>query len=278
MFHTIGIPCKFQSPKTGNVKKNLFFGSRTSNHPVGDTVRFGNNKEAAMKEAQAQGCYDPPRTVEAMLTMGTNRPQTDSDIPTSEVIKAMEKWNIKNNYQTTLEEILDGTSRWDTGYTKSADRILEEVERAIHRSGNQTSIVAMNEEIQNNIKPYLLKGHFRAFGGALYNTKSLYPDWQKSVALAHMIGESASAKENPDPWVVILDHMMNDPNVYRTENAIRYEAAEALNAIGNSPEHLEVLARCKASEGNCSDAHLNGKCSAGENMIAARIAAKKANT
>jgi len=268
MLNAIRSQYNFQNSQIGNSRTKEAFGSHSlysRNHQIKDTICFG-NKDAEIAKAKEEGCYDPHRAVVTALPL--KRANDASGIPTENVIKAMEKYKIPNEYKTTLKEILDGASSFSSK-PKTSDSILEEVAIAINNSDNKTTLDKMNEEIKNNIKPYMLKGAYRVFDGNLNGKdKVSFPDWQKSAALSQMIGESKTAKETPDPWVVILDHLMNDPNTHKNDLFVRRQAAEALCSIGNSPKHLEVFARCKETN---NDAFLNGIATAGENMIKVRI-------
>lgn len=269
MINAIRPQYNFQSPQIGNLRTKQAFDSQVLsvlNYQRKDVVNFG-NKETDIEKAKKEGCYDPHRTVVTALPAKNTNDATG--IPTEKVIEAMKKSHIAIKYETNLEDILDG-NKSNRDQFKPSDSILKEIAIAINNNGNITTKEAMAEEIQNNIKPYMLKEAYRVFDGNLNGRdKVKYPDWQQLAALSQMIGDSKNAKENPDPWVVILDHLMNDSTVYRNDISVRRKAAEALCHIGNNPKHLEIFDRCKKTS---NDAFLNGIASAGENMIKARIA------
>jgi len=280
----------------------------TSNKEDAEALKTTKEKE---EESSKKGDYDPNRTaLEGVPSI--KKTVNNSDIHIEKVINAMEKAGISANFDTTLEKILD-SNRDKYIYKPMIDRkseilnasraayfkpkatciepltlntapnpsvsILKEIE---DKGGN---IAEMNEEIQNNIKPYLLKDYYNEKEDRL-ELDSLaakpashrFSGYSKSVALAQMIRESKTAKENPDPWVVILDKMINEPDVHKDDAFVIEQAAEALCEIGNNADHLKVFTKFKETKDNInSTSRLLGIASAGENIIKARAESADSN-
>ena len=98
-----------------------------------------------------------------------------------------------------------------------------------------------------------------------------YGKWGKCSALARIIAKSDDAKANPDPWMIILKHIINNNNINGNDDYPKEEAVYAIGEIGNSEEHLKLFDNLNTPDYG----YMNGKIAASKNAIKARIEESK---
>lgn len=252
----------FKMFQKANLKPPSFCGQAENNilpqlisQPTKDIVCFSGEAN--------DGCYDPSKPkLPEMVQPNSNQVQAPPDI---EQIKGIMKTKGISYRTYPLEETLNGSSSWRE---KNGDVVLQEVNEAIEKSGSQTNLDEMKKIVDRDMCALLYNPNGYGFQN-LYNP----PDWAKCIALCKVIKYSPEAKADPEPWIVILKHLMSDKTVHN-DTAVRIEAAEALCAIGNSSEHIKIF---EEFEQVYNYPPLNGIASAGKNIIQKRIEAADAS-